>query len=122
MINERFTTLLAVINTGDPVVLDVQKVVTTVSIAGDTTIDYLYPQQIQLINDSGAGIEWLSVSNEEEYAEYVADPSSFTFIRLPAGYILQDHFSSFPRCYKFIFQAYETVATSSLITEFINYI
>ena len=124
MINKRFEIAFADLNIGDPIILDIEIVKTILPVTGDlsnTDTRYLYPQQIQVINDCGAGVEWLSVSNEEEYAEYVADPSLFTFVRLPIGFTLQDDFTSFGRCYKFIIRAYELTATTDLTLEFINY-
>jgi hypothetical protein len=51
----------------------------------------------------------------------IGDPSLFTFVRLPIGFTLQDDFTSFGRCYKFIIKIYELTATTDLICEFINY-
>jgi hypothetical protein len=121
MINKRFVKTALDINTGDPIILDVELIQINSSVTGNTDTRYLYPQQIQIINDTEAGIEWLSLNSEEEYNQYILSPSSFTFVRLPSGFTLQDDFTSFGRCYKFIIKAYQTTAVSDLTIEFINY-
>jgi hypothetical protein len=121
MINKRFTILSTDINSKTANVLDVELTKVITSPIGETDTRYLYPLEIQIINDCGAGVEWLLISSVEEYAEYINSPSSFTFIRLPQDSILQENFNSLGRCYKFIIKGYETTATESLIVEFINY-
>lgn len=121
MVNKRFEVTSTDLNTGNPVELAIEITKTIPAINGTPDTRYLYPQQIQVINDCEAGIEWLSLSSVEEYNEYTSNPSLFTFVRLPSGYSLQDDFTSFGRCYKFIVKAYELSATSDLTLEFINY-
>jgi len=121
MINKRFIITSAQINAMTAVVLDVELTKTITSPIGNTDVRYLYPIEIQIINDCAAGVEWQLVSSAEEYAEYVADPSLFTFVRLPNNNVLQDNFTSLGRCYKFIVKGYEATSTSDLIVEFISY-
>jgi hypothetical protein len=121
MINKRFEITAATINAGTAIESDVEITKIIPAINGDTDTRYLYPQQLQVINDCGGNIEWLSLSSIEEYEEYTDNPSLFTFVRLPNGYSLQDDFTSFGRCYKFIIKLYSGTATSDLTLEFINY-
>jgi len=121
MINQRFVITHTDLNVGDPIVLNVEIIKTNTSVTGNADARKLHPQEIQIINDCGAPLEWLSLNSAAEYAEYVANPSSFTFVRLLKTYILQDDFTSFGRCYKFIIHATALTATSSLTVEFIGY-
>ena len=121
MINKRFDITASDLNVGDPIILDVEIIKTIPAINGTDDTRYLYPQQIQIINDCNAGVEWLSLRDIEEYDEYILNPSLFTFVRLPSGYSLQDDFTSFGRCYKFIVKAYQLTTVSNLTLEFINY-
>jgi len=121
MINKREVITASSLNIGNPIELDIEIIKTIPAINGDTDTRYQYPQQIQVINDCNAGVEWLSLKDAEEYAEYTLNPSSFVFVRLPSGYSLQDDFTSFGRCYKFIIKAYQLTASSNLTLEFINY-
>ena len=110
-----------IINDMTDKVLDIEVIKTITSVTGNTDTRYLYPLEIQIINTSGAGVEWLLISNEEEYAEYVESPGDFTFVRLPNSFTLEDNFNSLGRCYKFIVKGYTATASESLICEFINY-
>ena len=121
MVNKRFTVAFGDINSLADNVLDILDTQTVTSVTGNTDVRDWYPKEIQIINDCGAGVEWLIIANELEYADYVANPSSFVFVRLPSGYALQDNFNSLGRCYKFIVKGYKASATSSLILEFISY-
>jgi hypothetical protein len=121
MINKRFTILDTEINANTDIVLDTEIIKTTTSPTGNTDTRYLYPLEIQIINDCQAGVEWLLVSDETEFLEYSGSPPSYTFVRLPYGHILQENFNSLGRCYKFIVKGYETTASGTLVCEFINY-
>jgi hypothetical protein len=87
------------------------------------------PKEIQIVNECGAGVEFLFLTDVEEYNEYLAevaaapDPEDvqFNFVRLPKDEILSDDSTSLPRAYKMIVRGYETTATKSLLIEFINY-
>lgn len=121
MINNRFTLTSTQINTTLDIVLSTEIIKNNSSVIGNTDTRYLYPLEIQIINDCGAGVEWLLLSNLDEYNNYIANPTSFVFVRLPYGHILQENFNSLGRCYKFVIRGYETTATDNLICEFINY-
>lgn len=121
MINKRFEVTIAQLNANTPVELDIELIKTIPAIVNDPDTRYLYPQQIQIINDTECGVEWLSLNSEEEYAEYTITPADFTFVRLPAGFTLEDDFTSFGRCYKLIIKGYQNTAVSNLIVEMINY-
>jgi len=82
---------------------------------------YLYPIDIQLINDCGAGVEFNSILNENEYIDYQKDSAQFAFQRLPADSVLQPDHTNFERCYKFLLRKYIGTATSDLTIEFINH-
>jgi hypothetical protein len=121
MINKRFTISVAEINAMTDKVFNIELTKTNTSVTGNSDTRYLYPLEIQIINTSGAGVEWLLISNEEEYTEYTANPGDFVFVRLPNNFTLQDNFNSLGRCYKFIIKGYEATAAEDLICEFINY-
>ena len=121
MINQRFTMTYPEINANTAKVFDVELVKTVTSPTGNTDTRYWYPVEIQIINDSGSGVEWLILSSDEEYQQYLLAPTSFTFIRLPRDSTLQDNFNSLGRCYKFVVKGYQAIATENLIIEFINY-
>ena len=121
MINKRFIVACSGINLLTDQIFEVEIAKSNISPIGDTDIRYLYPNEIQIINDCGAGIEWQSLASSTEYVEYSGSPSSFTFVRLPSNNVLQENFNSFGRCYKFIVRGYESTATDDLTVEFINY-
>jgi len=62
-----------------------------------------------------------NITSENEWIDYSGNPSSYTFVRLPYGHILQENFNSLGRCYKFILKGYEITASGTLVCEFINY-
>ena len=121
MKNKRGIITLANINLNTPQEVSVEEVEVQNSLSGRTDTRYLYPRQIQLINDCGAGIEWLALESEEEYNKYIATPGDFTFIRLPKNFVLENDWISFGRCYKLIIKGYEVTANIDLTVELINY-
>ena len=121
MKNRRFNVTSSQINSLSDIILDTEMTQVNTSPTGNTDTRYLYPLEIQIINDCQAGVEWLIISDENEWIDYSGNPSSYTFVRLPYGHILQENFNSLGRCYKFILKGYETTASGTLVCEFINY-
>jgi hypothetical protein len=122
MINKRFTVSSGDINLSSGVVISVEYEQSFTSPGGASTFTKkLYPTDVQIINSTGAGVEWLFLKDSTEYAEYVADSSAFTFVRLPNGFTLQN-VKTIPICYKMVVKGYEATATADLIVECINYV
>lgn len=122
MRNKRFEVTLAEVNSKVIKVIDVPITITTPSPSLQTDVGVYFPIEIQIINDCGAGVEFLILANQDEVKEYDADPSGYSsFIRIPKNAVLSDDFTSFNRCLKFLVRGYETTATSDLVIEFINY-
>lgn len=127
MYNKRMTVTVEQLNSGSPVELDL-KITNPKNVAIPfrrrfinriRNIDH-YPQEIQVVNESGVGIEYNLFRNKAEYDEYVADPTDFAFVRVPDGAVANNDNINKP--YKCIIKVYEGTAIVDLIVEFINYI
>lgn len=122
MLNKRVTIAYADLNAsfaGDYIEIDPSMEFTVNPIAGETT-KTIYPLDIQIINDTGAEIEYNPVISEEEYAMY-SGTNPPVLQRLQKSGILQSDHTNFPKCYKFLVKARETSASKDLIIEFLNY-
>lgn len=122
MLNKRVTIAYADLNAsfaGDYIEIDPSMEFTVNPIAGETT-KTIYPLDIQIINDTGAEIEYNPVISEEEYAMY-SGTNPPVLQRLQKSGILQSDYTNFPKCYKFLVKARETSASKDLIIEFLNY-
>lgn len=122
MLNKRVTIAYADLNAsfaGDYIEIDPSMEFTVNPIAGETT-KTIYPLDIQIINDTGAEIEYNPVIREEEYAMY-SGTNPPVLQRLQKSGILQSDYTNFPKCYKFLVKAREATASSDLIIEFLNY-
>ena len=122
MINKRFTITAELLNSEVPQVLDVMIEKETTAVTGNSETRYLYPKEVQIINDTVGDVEWLSLRDEIEYQAYVDSPSSFTFVRLPNSYILEDDSTKLGKCYKMVIKGVGTDAMYPLYVEFINYV
>lgn len=82
----------------------------------------LYPQDLQIINSCGAAIEWLTLRDDEEYADYLINSGTlYNFIPLPKSSVLEDA-SGFYKCKRLLIRGTETSANANLDIIFINYI
>ena len=122
MLNKRVTIAYADLNAsyaGDTIEVDPSMEFTVSPIAGEIT-KTIYPIGIQIINDTGAEIEYNAVTSVEEYNMY-SDTNPPVLQRLQNNGILTTDYTNFPKCYKFLIKAREAKATKDLIIEFINY-
>lgn len=122
MLNKRVTIAYADLNAsfaGDYIEIDPSMEFTVNPIAGETT-KTIYPLDIQIINDTGAEIEYNPVISVEEYAMY-SGTNPPVLQRLQKSGILQSDYTNFPKCYKFLVKAREASASKDLIIEFLNY-
>jgi len=122
MLNKRVTITSANLNasySGDTIEVDPSMEFTVNPIAGEVT-KTIYPIGVQIINDTGAEIEYNAVTSVEEYNMY-SDTNPPVLQRLPKNGILTTDYTNFPKCYKFLIKAREATASKDLIIEFINY-
>jgi len=122
MLNKRVTIAYADLNAsyaGDTIEVDPSMEFTVNPIAGEVT-KTIYPIGVQIINDTGAEIEYNAVTSVEEYNMY-SDTNPPVLQRLQNNGILTTDYTNFPKCYKFLIKAREAKATKDLIIEFINY-
>ena len=122
MRNQRFTVTIAQINSGAVITIDPKMTYYQYDNFNQIiSTQYLYPIDIQIINDTGSGVQFNAILTEPEYDEYLVSSANFAFQRIPKGATLQPDHSNFERCYMFLIQGYETTAIGNLTIEFINY-
>lgn len=122
MLNKRVTIPYATLNnsySGSVIEIDPSMEFTSNPITGEVT-KTVYPIGIQIINDTGAEIEYNAVTSVEEYNMY-SDTNPPVLQRLQKSGTLTTDYTNFPKCYKFLIKAREATASSDLIIEFINY-
>jgi hypothetical protein len=122
MRNSRAIVTVSELNSGSVKIIDPMMTYCQYDVFGNVlSSQFLYPIDIQLINDCGANIEFNSILHETEYIDYQKDPTQFAFQRLPSNSVLQPDHTNFERCYKFLLRKYSGTATSDLTIEFINH-
>ncbi|MCP4650373.1 MAG: hypothetical protein GY853_09890 [PVC group bacterium] len=121
MKNKQVTITADQINNSGLITIDATMKVYQNTINYGVTERTLYPKELQIINESGANLEYNFFANDEEYSGYVKDPTDFTFISLPNNYFTQDD-GVLNRCSTFVIQRVGDVATGNLRIDFINYV
>ena len=123
MLNKRVTIAYADLNAsfaGDYIEIDPSMEITMGTTVTGVVKKTVYPLDIQIINDTGAEIEYNPVISVEEYAMY-SGTNPPVLQRLQKSGILQSDYTNFPKCYKFLVKAREASASKDLIIEFLNY-
>lgn len=121
MKNKRFTITSSDLNLGTAIKLTVPMTVSTAAISGEVKTVVLYPIEIQSFNLTEADLEFNTFANEEEYQDYVKNPSYYAFITFKNGTVLTDDNHNFLHSIYFIIRKKSGIATSDLEIEFINY-
>ena len=122
MKNKRVEVSAVNINLNTEQILDPVMTITTTTPTGITENVTWYPTEIQIINDCGAGIEWLKIDDADELAEFNLSATNHDFIRLPASSTLVNDVLRFGKAYKFMVKGYANTATLPLVVEFMSYV
>jgi hypothetical protein len=82
----------------------------------------LYPRELQIVNNTGADLEWSIMSSEEEYQDYVLNSTEpeFGFVLLPNLEVLQDEKRTNRMTYFLVKPAAGQTASANLRIDFIN--
>ena len=97
----------------------------TINASGENVTQTLYPKGIQLVNTSGADLEYViisSASEDEEFTKNQASPGRFPFydfILLPTNATLSE--SNMVTCYKFYIKKVSNNASNSIRVDFKQY-
>lgn len=119
MKNFLFTVTDTQLNTTTDVEVDVTMKITKYLPTGGSTSSYLYPIQLYIPNTTGTNVLFNIFEDEEEYNEYVADPTNFVFLPILDGNALSN--SDVTKFYKIIVRGESATAASNLLIYCINY-
>lgn len=119
MKNLLFTVTDTQLNTTTDVEVDVTMKITKYLPTGGSTSSYLYPIQLYIPNTTGTNVLFNIFEDEEEYNEYVADPTNFVFLPILDGNALSN--SDVTKFYKIIVRGESATAASNLLIYCINY-
>lgn len=119
MKNLLFTVTDTQLNTTTDVEVDVTMTITKYLPTGGSTSSYLYPVQLYIPNTTGTNVLFNIFEDEEEYNEYVADPTNFVFLPILDGNALSN--SDVTKFYKIIVRGESATAASNLLIYCINY-
>lgn len=123
MKNKKFTITSAQINARTDVVIDcVMSIINSGIVSNSGVVSKLYPTDVQIINGSAADVEWNTLNNPEEIADYAVNPNNYAFIKLPKTASLTQLENKKAKIHKFIIKGRETSANADLDIIFINYI
>lgn len=122
MKNKRITVTAANINLTTDVIFDVSKTGSETD-ATKTIVNTfpIFPKQISFVNTSKENVEINTFMSEEEYQDYVSDPTDYDFIYVPQGMAFSSLGFSLQRVYKFVIRGMGTAAKDNIIIDFINY-
>ena len=122
MKNKSYTVAYADINANTVQEIDVPLTFSENLVTGNVDVKTLYPNEILSINDTNANLEWTTIKDADEYADYLINSGvCYDFIPFPKNSTLGNG-SNFYKCYKFLVRGTETSASSDLKITFINYI
>lgn len=104
MRSQTFTITAANINSGTLQQLDV-------TITQDDG-DFLSPRELQIINDTGANVEFTILANEEEIDAFNAGSTEFAFLYLPTNFSINN--TQLPRTIRVLVRRVSGSATKNL--------
>jgi hypothetical protein len=119
MKNLKFTVTSVQLNTTSDVEVDVTMTITKYLPTGGSTNSYLYPIQLYIPNTTGTNVLFNIFEDEDEYNEYVSDPTNFVFLPILDGNALSN--SDVTKFYKIIVRGETATASADLEIFCINY-
>lgn len=121
MRNKKVVVDFADINSQTVQEIDIPYTFSGTTLTGNTYSNKTYPNEIQIINNTNADLEWIVIRDDDEYEEYIANSGTmFDFIPFPKDSTLEDN-KKFYKADKFLIRGTESTADEDLNILFINY-